>query len=98
MFYGVIFCLGMAVGYWAVFVTIAAEQFGTNLRATVATTVPNFARGALIPISLCFQALKTPLGLVPAGLCTGLVCLLLAAVALWRLRETYGLDLDYVEA
>ena len=96
-FYAVIFCMGLGVGYWAVFVTIGAEQFGTNLRATVATTVPNFARGALIPISLLFQALKTPLGLLPAGWVTGLVCLTLAVVGLWRLRETYGVDLDYVE-
>ncbi len=96
-FYAVIFCMGLGVGYWAVFVTIGAEQFGTNLRATVATTVPNFARAALIPISLLFGALKTPLGLLPAGLTTGLICLALAAVGLWRLRETYGVDLDYVE-
>ena len=96
-FYAVIFCMGIGIGYWAVFVTIGAEQFGTNLRATVVTTVPNFARGALIPISLFFGALKTPLGLLPAGLLTGLLCLALAAVGLWRLRETYGVDLDYTE-
>ena len=96
-FYAVIFCMGLEIGYWAVFVTVGAEQFGTNLRATVATTVPNFARGALIPISLLFQALKTPLGLLSAGWVTGLVCLTLAVVGLWRLRETYGVDLDYVE-
>lgn len=97
VFYGVIFWIGVGTGYWAVFVTIAAEQFGTNLRATVATTVPNFARGALIPISLYFQALKTSIGLLPAGLVTGLTCVALASVALWRLRETYGIDLDYNE-
>ena len=96
-FYAVIFCMGIGIGYWAVFVTIGAEQFGTNLRATVATTVPNFSRGALIPISLFFGALKTPLGLLSAGWVTGLVCLTLAVVGLWRLRETYGFDLDYVE-
>ena len=89
VFYGVIFCLGIGVGYWAVFVTVAAEQFGTNLRATVATTVPNFARAALIPISLLFQALKTPFGLLPAGFLTGLICLTIAMAASWRLRETY---------
>ena len=50
--------MGIGIGYWAAFVTIAAEQFGTNIRATVATTVPNFARGALVPITLLFQALK----------------------------------------
>jgi putative MFS transporter len=96
-FYWVIFGLGIGVGYWAVFATIAAEQFGTNLRATAATTVPNFARGALIPISLFFGWLKASHGLVDAGMITGAVCLVIAAAALYKLRETYGIDLDYVE-
>ncbi len=54
-FYGVCALLGFAGGYWAIFVTVAAEQFGTNLRATVATTVPNFVRGMLVPITMLFQ-------------------------------------------
>src|SRR5208337_3431942 len=54
-FYGVCLVLGFASGYWAIFVTVAAEQFGTNLRATVATTVPNFVRGMVVPITLLFQ-------------------------------------------
>ena len=97
VFYGVIFCLGLAVGYWAVFVTVAAEQFGTNIRATVATTVPNFARGALIPVTFLNTFLKGHFGLLAGGFATGMLCLLLAFVALLGLRETYGTDLDYVE-
>ena len=96
-FYGIIFGLGVGAGYWAVFAMIAAEQFGTNLRATAATTVPNFARGALIPITLLFTWLKASHGLVNAGMITGTVCMVIALVALYKLRETYGVDLDYVE-
>jgi MFS family permease len=96
-FYGIIFGLGIGAGYWSVFATIGAEQFGTNLRATAATTIPNFARGALIPITLLFTWLKASHGLVNAGMITGAVCVVIAVLALYRLRETYGIDLDYVE-
>jgi putative MFS transporter len=58
-FYLVILLLGFGVGYWAVFVTIAAEQFGTNIRATVATTVPNFVRGAVVPLTSAFKYIKS---------------------------------------
>ncbi len=97
-FYSIIFLLGATMGYWAVFVTIGAEQFGTNLRATVATTVPNFARGALPLITLSFGALRaTNLGLLGAGLLVGVVCISVALLALLGLEETYGRDLDFVE-
>lgn len=97
LFYFVIFSLGLGMGYWAVFVTIAAEQFGTNIRATVATTVPNFVRGSVVPITLSFNYLKGAWGLLPAGLAVGAVCLAIALLALWGLEETYGKDLDYHE-
>ncbi|OAI43399.1 MFS transporter [Verrucomicrobia bacterium SCGC AG-212-E04] len=97
-FYAIIFCLGFTMGYWAVFVTIGAEQFGTNLRATVATTVPNFARGSLPLIALSFaKAKETGLGLLGGGLVVGVICIVIALVALAGLEETYGKDLDYVE-
>lgn len=96
-FYAIIAFLGVGIGYWAVFATIAAEQFGTNLRATVATTVPNFARGALIPFTLVFGAMRSHFGLLGGGFATGLACVLLALLALVRLRETFGVELDYVE-
>ena len=57
--------LGFATGYWAVFVTVASEQFGTNVRATATTTAPNFVRGAVVPLTLAFSALKPSLGHVP---------------------------------
>ena len=60
LFYTMCFVLGIGVGYWAVFITIAAEQFGTNIRATVATTAPNFVRGAVVPMTSAFQYLRGP--------------------------------------
>ncbi|MGH2669107.1 MAG: MFS transporter, partial [bacterium] len=70
-FYALCFGLGIGAGYWAVFVTNAAEQFGTNLRATVTTTTPNFVRGSVVPVTLGFQALAAPLGLARAALAAG---------------------------
>ena len=96
-FYAICVLLGVATGYWAVFVTSAAEQFGTNLRATVTTTVPNFVRGAVVPMTLLYKQLRGSLGLVEGALAVGVLALALAAVALWLLDETYGKDLDFVE-
>jgi MFS transporter, putative metabolite:H+ symporter len=96
-FYGICVALGVATGYWAVFVTVASEQFGTNIRATVTTTAPNFVRGAVVPVTFAFQHLRGPLGLTGAALAVGAVTLALALVALAGLEETYGKDLDYVE-
>jgi MFS family permease len=96
--YGLLFCLGISVGYWAVFVTVAAEHFGTNLRATVATTVPNFSRGAVIPVTMLFNAFKPHLGLLNAGLAVGWIVIALAFVGLVGLRETFHDELDYVES
>jgi MFS transporter, putative metabolite:H+ symporter len=96
-FYMLCSALGFATGYWAVFVTIGAEQFGTNIRATVATTVPNFVRGSVVPVTLTFAYLREPLGVVSAALAVGLGVVALAFVALFYLRETYGKNLDYFE-
>lgn len=89
--------LGLATGYWAVFVTVAAEQFGTNLRSTVATTVPNFVRGAVPLITGSFLYFKPSLGMVGSAWIVGLACFALAFGALWGLPETHGRDLDFVE-
>ena len=97
-FYALCAALGVATGYWAIFVTIGAEQFGTNIRNTVATTVPNFVRGAVVPITLAFKTLRVPLGMLNAVLIIGLVCLTLAFIALYFLRETFHKDLDYFDA
>lgn len=99
-FYTAHFLLGFSVGFWVIFVTIGAEQFGTNLRSTVATSVPNFARGMQVPINLSFQYLKNPAvtgSVITAAWLVGSVCLALAFVALIGLQETFDTDLDFVE-
>ncbi len=96
-FYVLVFLLGVGTGYWAVFITIAAELFGTNLRATVATTTPNFVRGSVTPMTLAFQSLRTQMGMLSAAMVIGAIVLLLAYISILTLEETYGKDLDYVE-
>lgn len=96
-FYAACGFLGLACGYWAVFVTTASEQFGTNLRATAATTAPNFVRAATVPCTLGYQALTPGLGVVGAAVAVGVVSLALAFAALLAVEETYGKDLDYVD-
>lgn len=97
MFYMIIGILGFGAGYWAVFITTASEQFGTNIRATVTTTVPNFVRGATVPITSSVLFLSKYYGLVNAGIIVGAVCFLLGIIALYLIKETYGNDLDYTE-
>lgn len=96
-FYAVCLGLGFSIGYWAVFMTIAAEQFGTNLRATAATTAPNFVRGAVVPVTIAFQLGKPVFGVVGSALAVGIVTLGLAFLGLRRLEETFGKELDFVE-
>lgn len=99
-FYFAHFLLGISVGFWVIFVTIGAEQFGTNLRATVATSVPNFARGMLVPIGASFKWLKDPSvtgSVISAAWIIGAVCLLIAFVSLIGMKETFEEDLNYVE-
>lgn len=91
------FFMGFAVGYWATFVTIASEQFGTNLRATVTTTAPNFVRGALIPSTILFELIVPFTGIITAAY---IMIFLLGGVAIWaltRLEESFDRDLDYIE-
>lgn len=97
VFYLMCAFLGFSNGYWTLFITVAAELFGTNIRATVATTVPNFVRGAVIPITILFLFFRSGMGIVYSALIVGL---LTAALAIWALRslpETFHKDLDYLE-
>ncbi|NOU48426.1 MAG: MFS transporter [Bacteroidales bacterium] len=96
-FYVLCFVLGISIGYWAVFVTIASEQFGTNLRATVTTSVPNFVRGGVVVITLSFEALKSTFGLVGSAYIVGFTTIAVALIALFFMEETYHKDLDYLE-
>lgn len=96
-YYALCGVLGLTVGFWALFVTIAAEQFGTNLRATVATTVPNVARGLFYPMQWALFALKDRFGYVEVIAGLGVIVFSLALLAVWRMQETHGKDLDYLE-
>ncbi len=89
--------LGTATGYWVIFVTVASEQFGTNIRSTVATTTPNFVRGAVVPVTNAFKYLALPLGSVNGALVVGLVCIGAAMWATTRVHETFHRDMDFVE-
>lgn len=99
LFYWVCAFLGLAAGYWAVFVTIASEQFGTNIRSTVTTTVPNFVRGALVLLTFILNVFRKSIGmtLVESALCVGILALILAFYALSRMEETYHKELGYTE-
>lgn len=96
-YYAMCVALGFSAGYWAVFVTIASEQFGTNMRATVTVTVPNFVRGAVVPITTSFLALKAHWGIVNSALAIGLSCLAVAAISLRGMEETHAKDLNFLE-
>ncbi len=96
-FYFICACLGFFNGYWTLFVTIAAELFGSNLRATVATTVPNFVRASVIPISGLFVLLKGMYGLTTGAVMVGTIIVAIALLFLWKLEETFSKDLDYEE-
>ncbi len=91
------FIMGLGVGYWATFVTISAEQFGTNLRATVATTAPNFVRGALIPSTMVYGLLVNSFGIVPAAITMVLLLSGIAIYSLSQLEESFDKDLNYLE-
>lgn len=95
--YQIAFVLGFSAGYWALFVTIAAEQFGTNIRSTVTTTVPNFVRAAVVPLTLGFAFAKQNMGAINAAYIVGLMSIGIALFAIFQIKETFGKDLDYIE-
>jgi len=96
-YYILCLCLGFCCGYWTLFITVAAELFGSNLRATVSTTAPNFVRAMIIPLSSLFISFKAYTGTLPAALITGLLTYALGVWALVYLEETFNKDMDYVE-
>lgn len=92
--------LGFSTGFWAIFVTMGAEQFGTNLRATAATTIPNMVRGALPLINIMFlNVFQKSYGwdIVKSGIITGVIVITITLIAAYFTEETFNKDLDYVE-
>jgi MFS family permease len=98
--YGICLALGFSTGFWAIFVTMGAEQFGTNIRATAATTIPNMVRGALPLINFMFKNLFQDVwgwSLVRSGIVTGIIVMLIALISVYFTKETFSKDLNYVE-
>jgi MFS transporter, putative metabolite:H+ symporter len=98
--YSICTILGFSTGFWAIFVTMGAEQFGTNLRATAATTIPNMVRGALPLINLLFLSLfqkSWHWSLVQSGIVTGIIVMTITLVAFYFTEETFHKDLNYTE-
>ena len=98
IFYSAIFLLGFSVGFWALFVTNASEQFGTNLRATSAISVPNFARGSLVPIAWIYTQVNSTSGnMINSFLWVGGGLMLVSFITLYFVEETFAKDLDFYE-
>ena len=101
-FYVTCFLLGVSIGYWALFVTMAAEQFGTNLRSTVATSAPNFIRGMVVPLTLGFRFIRGQLGgdesaIIYGALIVGAITIVIALLSLRLVAETFSRDMNFVE-
>lgn len=97
IFYTILLGIGFATGYWAIFMSSASELFGTNIRATVTTTAPNFVRGSVTLMSLANGFIKPSAGLVNSSLIIGVVVFILAYIACYHLEETFHKDLNYTE-
>ncbi|NBA84319.1 MFS transporter [Emticicia sp. CRIBPO] len=95
--YAICMLMGIGIGYWAMFVTIGAEQFGTNLRATAATTIPNMVRGTVVGMTALFAFFKPSLGVIYAGAAIGVICFVLGFLAISTIEETHDRDLDFLE-
>ncbi len=90
--------LGFGTGFWAIFVTIGAEQFGTNLRATATTTIPNMVRGMLAVFMLpLFKLLRHFTDYITAGLITGIIVMIISIIAVIYIKETFNTDLNFIE-
>jgi MFS family permease len=101
-FYLTCFLLGVSIGYWALFVTMAAEQFGTNLRSTVATSAPNFIRGMVVPLTLGLRFMREKLGggesaVIYGALVVGVITIIIALLSLKWVEETFSRDMNFVE-
>ena len=98
--YAICAAMGFSTGFWAIFVTMGAEQFGTNLRATAATTIPNMVRGSLPLINLLFiNTFQNSWGwsLIKSGIVTGLIVIIITLISAYFTEETFHKDLDYTE-
>jgi MFS transporter, putative metabolite:H+ symporter len=98
--YAICTALGFSTGFWAIFVTMGAEQFGTNLRATAATTIPNMVRGSLPLLNILFKDLlqdQLHVNIVRSAIITGVIAITIALISAYKTKETFHKDLNYVE-
>lgn len=97
IFYSLVFCLGFSTGYWAVFMSCASELFGTNIRATVTTTAPNFVRGSVTLMALMHSFLQPNYSYVNSSILIGTIVFIIAFFACYHLEETFSKELNYNE-
>ena len=103
MYYVLMVWLGLGTGYWAMFVTVGAEQFGTNIRSTAATTIPNMVRGSLPLMVILYNYIKIEVydesnsGILIAAIVVGIIAFTLAIYSTLTIEETHNKDLDFVE-
>ncbi|GAB3321769.1 MFS transporter [Larkinella ripae] len=97
LFYAICVGLGFSIGYIALFLTVSAEHFGTNLRATATTSIANNVRATTLLTIPLFQSLKLSVGVIGAAALVAFLCFLISFWSLATLEETYGKELNYVE-
>lgn len=97
VFYAFYLAMGFGFGFWAVFITMVSEQFGTNLRSTATTTIPNFVRGSAVLLTVAFKNLIPLWGALNAAAFLGFMTMLVALWAMNSLEETFGKDMDFIE-
>lgn len=89
--------LGLGTGYWAMFVTVGAEQFGTNIRSTAATTIPNMVRGTVVLMTSLFDASKVDISVVGAGVLLAVITFSLGIYSTMSIPETHNREMDFLE-
>ncbi len=97
MYYALCVWFGFGTGYWAMFVTVGAEQFGTNIRSTAATTIPNMVRGTVVLMNLLYAFFVPGVGVIHSGALVGLICFAIGIYCTASISETHNRDLDFVE-
>ena len=94
------FLVGFSTGILTIILSIGAEQFGTNLRSTAATSIPNMIRASLY-VGNYFMITFFPnyflFNVVESAFATGIIFIFIPFIALFFLEETYHKNLDYVE-
>ena len=96
-FYFVCAGLGFGSGISVLYITASAEQFGTNLRASAATSITNFVRGFTPLLLLIFKQVRDYTGYLKGAWLIGIVVMLISFAALYFTKESFGNDLDFVE-